>query len=71
MTTASKIGDMISLVRRLEAGEEFTAADIANDYGVTIRTGQRYLEEVDRYTKVERALVPGAGRRGPVRVRKP
>ena len=71
MTTASKVGDMISLVRRIEAGESFTAADIANDYGVTIRTGQRYLEEVDRYTKVERTIVPGAGRRGPVRVKKP
>ena len=70
MTTSSKIYDMISLVRRIEAGEEFTAADVANDYGVTIRTGQRYIEEVDRYTKVERQRIPGAGNKGPMRVRK-
>lgn len=59
-----KTNAFVDLVRRLEAGEILTAARIAERYGVTRRTAQRWMAEAEEFLPVKRIAGKTLGRKG-------
>ena len=53
--TDRKVDVMVSLIRFFEAGGMTTAAQLAADKGVTHRTANRWIEDVQRWVALEHA----------------
>ena len=61
---------LVDMVRLLEAGGTANAPDVANRYGVSLRTAERWLNEVDRWVPTDQWRDPRDGMHGRIHRRK-